>query len=104
MRVMQPHDPYRAPQAPLDGGGAPSAMKCPKCGASSASKVSFTWWGGLLGPRLFHVVKCNQCSTQYNGKTGGTLTKTIIFYQLAALLILGLLFAALFLTMNEYGR
>jgi hypothetical protein len=75
-------NPYRAPTAPIDhvpthDGVAP----CPKCNTASASKVGFTWWGGALGPRLFKVVKCQQCGTQYNGRTGGKLTKVIIGYQ-----------------------
>jgi hypothetical protein len=43
---------------------------CPKYGSIDAKKVSFTWWGGALGPRLFNLVKCNSYCTEYNGKTG----------------------------------
>jgi hypothetical protein len=81
-------DPYRPPTAPI---GPPTASdpvaKCPKCGAQSATKVSYNWWGGALGPRLFHVVKCTQCRTQYNGRTGGSLTTVIIAYQGVILVI-----------------
>jgi len=73
-------DPYRPPTAPIAPPTDPVA-KCPKCGAQSATKVGYNWWGGALGPRLFHVVKCTQCRTQYNGRTGGTLTGVIIAYQ-----------------------
>ena len=73
-------DPYRPPLAPLDDPQPPVA-KCPKCGAASASKVSYNWWGGALGPKLFHVVKCNQCRSQYNGRSGASLTPVIIAYQ-----------------------
>ena len=73
-------DPYRAPSAPLRPHSDPIA-KCPRCGAQSATKVGFNWWGGALGPRLFHVVKCGGCRTQYNGRTGGKLTMVIIAYQ-----------------------
>jgi hypothetical protein len=81
-------DPYRPPQAPLDDPSIPAVAPCPKCGARSASKVGFNWWGGALGPRLFHVVQCNPCATQYNGRTGGTLTRVIILYQVTVLLVL----------------
>lgn len=84
-----PPNPYRPPQAPLDEPGVPGVARCPKCQAASASKVGFNWWGGALGPRLFHVVKCNQCGTQYNGRTGGKLTTVIIVYQVVVLLVLG---------------
>ena len=84
---MQQPNPYQAPQTPLDHPGEVAVAKCPKCGATSASKVGFTWWGGAIGPRLFHVVGCNQCRTQYNGKTGGKLTKVIVLYQVTVLAV-----------------
>lgn len=67
------------------------AGRCPKCGASTAVKVNFSWWGGALAPRIFHMVKCTECKTQYNGRTGGRLTKTALLYQLV---ILALILAA----------
>jgi predicted RNA-binding Zn-ribbon protein involved in translation (DUF1610 family) len=76
-------NPYQPPSAPLDNGPNAAAAVCPKCGNGVATKVGFTWWGGALGPKLFHVVRCTQCRAQYNGKTGGKLTKTIILYQVA---------------------
>ena len=54
---------------------------CPKCGKSGASAVGFTWWGGLLGPKLFNVVKCGGCATQYNGKSGKMNTTNIVIYS-----------------------
>jgi hypothetical protein len=81
-------NPYQPPSAPLDAPNlAGTAVACPKCGSQEASKVGFTWWGGALGPRLFRVLRCAQCRTQYNGKTGGKLTKTILIYQGVALLL-----------------
>ena len=44
---------------------------CPSCQGKEATKVKFTWWGGLLGAKLGNVVKCNACSRSYNGKPGG---------------------------------
>lgn len=90
-------NPYRAPTAAsdLDPTRPDVPEKCPQCGARSASKVSFTWWGGALGPKLFSVVKCHQCSTQYNGKTGGKLTRVIIIYQVVAFVAFGALFFVL---------
>lgn len=85
---MTTRDPYQPPAAPIDNlraNATEGVAKCPKCGAESASKVSFTWWGGALGPKLFHVVKCHQCDARYNGRTGGKLTRTIIVYQLVVL-------------------
>ena len=34
-------------------------------------------------------MRCGGCNTQYNGKTGGSLTKTIIVYQLVAIVVFG---------------
>ena len=86
-----PPNPYRPPQAPLAEPGVPGVAACPKCGAASASKVGFNWWGGAVGPRLFKVVQCNQCKTQYNGRTGGKLTTVIIGYQVSVLVVLAAL-------------
>lgn len=85
-------DPYLPPAAPIDPSSLTGAIKCPKCGHTSATKAKFTWWGGALGPRLFHVVRCDRCRSQYNGKTGGSLTTTIVVYQLVALVVFGAIF------------
>jgi rubredoxin len=53
---------------------------CPKCGDTSAEKMSFTWWGGILGPKLLTHVKCKSCQHGYNGKTGKDNTTNIIIY------------------------
>jgi hypothetical protein len=90
-------NPYRAPAAASDThpAGHLAAAPCPKCGAMSASKVNYNWWGGALGPRLFHVVKCGLCGAQYNGKTGGKLTRVIIVYQLVAIVMFAIVFVLL---------
>jgi hypothetical protein len=53
---------------------------CPKCGQSTARQLSFTWWGGALGPRLLTHVVCESCGAKYNGKTGRDNTTGIIIY------------------------
>ena len=60
---------------------------CPKCGQINAKKVNFTWWGGALGPSMFTHVKCQNCSTQYNGKTGKSNQNNIIIYFVASFVI-----------------
>ncbi len=60
---------------------------CPNCGQSNAKKVSYTWWGGALGPSMFTHVKCQSCNTQYNGKTGKSNQANIIVYTLVSFLI-----------------
>lgn len=53
---------------------------CPSCGNSNAQQLKFTWWGGVLGPKLLHHVKCNSCNVKYNGKSGKSNTTNIIIY------------------------
>lgn len=53
---------------------------CPRCGQYAAQPVGFTWWGGLLGPKLLNHVRCGGCGTEYNGKNGGSNQTGIILY------------------------
>ena len=62
-------------------------VPCPNCNTPDPSKVNFTWWGGLIGPRLFTHVKCNSCRTTYNGKTGKSNSGKIAIYFLVILAI-----------------
>src|SRR5262245_9694705 len=92
-------DPYKPPSAPLDAPDAnvlPGSVRCPKCGETSSSKVGWTFWGGALGPAMFNAVRCGNCRTQYNGKTGMPLTKAIILYQVVGLALVGVLAAVYF--------
>ncbi len=58
---------------------------CPNCRApGDATKVSFTWWGGMLGPAIINCVRCRQCGTQYNGAHGDYNGVRILIYQLVA--------------------
>jgi hypothetical protein len=44
---------------------------CPGCGCrGDATKVSWTWWGGIIGPLVINTVRCNRCGVSYNGKHG----------------------------------
>ena len=67
---------------------------CPNCGQSNAKKVGFTWWGGALGPSMFTHVKCQNCGTEYNGKTGKSNQQNIIIYIVASFAIVFCLCAA----------
>lgn len=70
-------------ESPVPSQNAP----CPKCGSTDAKKVSYTWWGGFLGPKMFNHVKCNSCGTTYNSKTGKSNTPAIIIYNVAVLFV-----------------
>jgi transposase-like protein len=60
---------------------------CPQCGGANIAKVGFTWWGGALGPALLTHVKCNDCRTTYNGKTGQSNATGIIIYSVVVLVV-----------------
>jgi hypothetical protein len=75
---------------------------CPDCGArGDATAVGFTWWGGIIGPRLFSHVRCNRCGTCYNGKTGNYNTTAIAIY-VAVGVIIGLGLAVLGIIANAH--
>jgi len=60
---------------------------CPNCGSRDAKKISYTWWGGALGPRLANLVKCNSCGTEYNSKTGKSNRQFVIIYMIVSALV-----------------
>ena len=72
-----------------------SFAACPSCSKSEATRVEFTWWGGLLGPKLYHHVKCGNCGTTYNGVTGKSNVMSIIRYSIIANSILIAIIVAL---------
>ncbi|WP_310411361.1 hypothetical protein [Chamaesiphon sp. OTE_8_metabat_110] len=53
---------------------------CPKCASDRAAAIGFTWWGGIVGPKMFTHVKCTKCGTTYNGKTGKSNQMAIAIY------------------------
>jgi transposase-like protein len=53
---------------------------CPKCASEKSEKIGFTWWGGVVGPKIFNHVKCSQCGTTYNSKTGKSNQQAITIY------------------------
>ena len=75
--------PRRRRRSRGDGEFAP----CPNCDSGRATKVGFTWWGGILGPRLFSHVKCNDCGTTFNGKTGKSNNGAIAIYVIVSAVI-----------------
>ncbi|MCE9645436.1 MAG: hypothetical protein K8S20_05495 [Chloroflexi bacterium] len=60
---------------------------CPNCGQSNAKKVSFIWLGGALGPSMFTHVKCQNCNTEYNGKTGKSNQQNTVLYFVVSFVV-----------------
>ncbi len=74
-----------------------SYAPCPRCRNSAAEKVKFTWWGGLLGPKLLTHVKCGSCGYKYNGKSGKDNTTGIaIYFGVMFLIAFAIFFVAAF--------
>jgi phage FluMu protein Com len=64
---------------------------CPNCNSpGDAQRLSFTWWGGLVGPAILCHVRCNECGTCYNGRSGKSNNLAIGIY-----LGVGLLFGVM---------
>src|SRR5438445_9083570 len=54
---------------------------CPNCRApGDATRLSYTLWGGFIGPMIINHVRCNQCGTAYNGNTGKYNTTNIAIF------------------------
>jgi transposase-like protein len=65
---------------------------CPQCGSVKAEKVSYTIWGGMIGPRLLNHVKCQDCKATFNGKTGKSNTGAITIYLVAMFVLAFVIF------------
>ena len=61
---------------------------CPSCHHPRFTKVSFTIWGGFIGPRLLNHVKCNECGTTFNRRSGKSNLIPIIIYGVVLSVVL----------------
>ncbi len=85
---MSTVNPYESPtQASQIKPPGEQFAPCPVCRGTSAKRLNFTFWGGAIGPRLLTHVRCEQCGTTFNGKTGKSNLTAIIIYQFVALAI-----------------
>jgi hypothetical protein len=62
---------------------------CPSCASREAVPVSFTWWGGFLGPKLLSHVQCSACGAAYNAKTGRSNNTAIVIYAVVLSVLAG---------------
>jgi hypothetical protein len=84
-------NPYAAPQAPIEPrpSGALAEDTCPRCRSSNVKRPTYTWWGGLLGPKLFNHAVCSGCGFGFNYKTGkGNATAIGIYLGVSMLVAL----------------
>ena len=66
---------------------------CPYCSHEDASRVTFTPWGGVVGPWVLSLVRCTGCTRQYNGRTGKKVERAIRVYTWTAMLVLAVVMA-----------
>jgi hypothetical protein len=84
---MNPYAPPTAPLSPSSPADAAASGQCPRCNSPNVHKPSFTWWGGLLGPKLFNHTICRSCGFGFNGKTGKSNSGPIAIYLGAGILL-----------------
>ena len=94
--------PQYAPPLPgwQPGVGTGEFAPCPTCRRPDPEQLKFTWWGGVLGPKLFKHVKCRGCGTAYNGKTGQSNTTNIVIYSVVVGVIAFVVFFLIFNSMR----
>lgn len=90
-------NPYEVPQGQLTPIGGVAVAPCHKCGSGQADRIKFTWWGGVVGPKLFHHVKCRGCGEGIDARTGQSNAKKIRIYIAVSWGIVALVFVAAFL-------
>ena len=73
-----------------------TGIPCPKCGGTLSKPVTFSWWGGVLGPKMLSHVKCTNCGAGFNGKTGRSNNTAIAIYVIVSG-ILGLVLVYFFI-------
>jgi transposase-like protein len=86
------YPPQNYPPQPGWQAGMSEYVPCPRCARPDPEKIKFTWWGGLVGPKMLKHVKCRSCAMTYNGKTGQSNTTNIIIYSI----VLGVISFGLF--------
>jgi hypothetical protein len=73
------------PRRRRQGGYAP----CPSCGSTHATRVMWTLWGSFYGPAMFTHVRCSDCNTSYNGRSGrSNLIPAVIFVMVPLMLLI----------------
>ena len=78
-------NPYAPPSAADSKHEHSEFAACPSCNCPYAKRVSWTVWGGMLGPKMLTHVKCQQCGVAYNGKTGRSNATAIAIYVVVCL-------------------
>lgn len=86
-----------------DRGKKSNYKPCPNCGARKARKVLWTVWGSFYGPALFTHVRCPECSTCYNGRTGRSNALAATIFVSVPLLGISAILGAVFFMLRQRG-
>ncbi len=65
---------------------------CPRCGSPHVRQPGFTWWGGLIGPKILSHTICASCGLGFNGKTGKSNNTAIAIYMGVAVALVLMVF------------
>jgi hypothetical protein len=86
--MSTPMNPYTPPRAPLSPATA-LAGACPRCNSTNTKSPTFTWWGGVLGPKLLKHTVCADCKLGFNRDTGQPNGGKIAVYTIVVAIIAG---------------
>ncbi len=76
-QYQQPQGPFQ--QNPYQQGYMQATPMCPRCGGYT-KKVGYTWWGGIIGPKMMNLHKCANCKLSFNATTMQSAETAIIIY------------------------
>lgn len=88
---MSPN-PYQAPNAPIQP-TAGTGETCPRCNSHDVKAPGYTFWGGVIGPKLLNHRICRACNFGFNAKTRRSNMGAIITYQVVLFIIAFVVFA-----------
>jgi len=73
--------PYAPPQVqPFASPYTAMGTSCPRCQGANLHRPGFTWWGGIIGPKLLNHTVCGGCGFGFNAKTGKSNQTAIAIY------------------------
>jgi hypothetical protein len=85
-------DPHEPTSTPAFASGGSRAV-CPRCRGADVYAPRFTWWGGTIGPHVFHHRICRACGFGFDARTGQSNRRRTIVYgfvMLVLVLLIGL--------------
>jgi DNA-directed RNA polymerase subunit RPC12/RpoP len=69
--------------------------RCPECGSRRFTKVSWTFWGGIIGPAILGQVRCDKCRTSFSRKSGKPIGAAQIGIYMLVVIGIGAMFGVI---------